>query len=280
MKILIYMILLGFSMRSAYSQQVAGVSSASIVSKSESPVLKQLEEKDFISEQDFERDLSSAYNDIMHKLQKGSLNPKIASKQFKTTLMQGLREKYGFEGDFSTFAIKYPDKAIDIMAAQIKINPSADIYFSRGYAYYSNSDYLNAIADYTSALKLDPRHNDGWTQKMRGTAYLENGELDKAIADFNHVIESKSKKSGFAYSERAEAYVKEKQFALAAADLEAFFTSDAYPNHKINVAKSKTCMELVNNNVMVNGCRDKIFFTKTPARSYFRIIANNSEEGE
>jgi tetratricopeptide (TPR) repeat protein len=67
-------------------------------------------------------------------------------------------------------------------------------YANRGYvhfrigSYYGEnpSEFDEAIADYTQAIKLAP--NEAWNFRGRADAYLEQKEYDKAIADINEAI--------------------------------------------------------------------------------------------
>ena len=50
----------------------------------------------------------------------------------------------------------------------------------------NHGDCEKAIADYTEAIRLDPK--DAKAYYNRGVAYGEKGERDKAIADFTEAI--------------------------------------------------------------------------------------------
>src|SRR5262245_23339689 len=56
-------------------------------------------------------------------------------------------------------------------------------YSLRGSAYAQKGDYDRAIADLTKSVELDPRNIFVYT--ARGDAYRLKGELDSAIADFS-----------------------------------------------------------------------------------------------
>ena len=51
---------------------------------------------------------------------------------------------------------------------------------------YKNNDYPGAIADYTTAIKLNPQ--DGLAFCCRGVAYYRLGDGHKAMSDYNQAI--------------------------------------------------------------------------------------------
>lgn len=77
-------------------------------------------------------------------------------------------------------------------------------YFNRGTAYYEKGDYDRAIADYDSAIFLDPGDADAYLN--RGIAYSQKGDHDRAIADFNNAIRL-NPDSAPAYAGRGLAYL-------------------------------------------------------------------------
>ncbi len=62
----------------------------------------------------------------------------------------------------------------------------AKAYNNRGNAYDAKGDYDRAIADYTEAIRLDPKYAHAYNN--RGNAYGAKGDYDHAIADFDQVI--------------------------------------------------------------------------------------------
>ena len=63
----------------------------------------------------------------------------------------------------------------------------ADIYNKRGTAYYQNTDYAHAVADYSAAIKLSP--DCGHCFNNRGMARNQTGDYDGAIADFTAALQ-------------------------------------------------------------------------------------------
>ncbi len=59
-------------------------------------------------------------------------------------------------------------------------------YDFRGRAYTTKGLYDQAIADFTEAIKLDPRRE--MIYAARGSAYYYQGQFDAAIADFNKML--------------------------------------------------------------------------------------------
>ena len=63
----------------------------------------------------------------------------------------------------------------------------ATAYYNRGNAYYDRGDHDRAIAEYTKAIGLDPKHVIA--HHNRGDSYRAKRDLDRAIADFSKSIE-------------------------------------------------------------------------------------------
>src|ERR1700689_2888938 len=59
-------------------------------------------------------------------------------------------------------------------------------YNNRGNAYRLKGDNDHAIADYTQAISIDPKHVKAY--KNRGLAYRDKGDYDRAIGDYNQAI--------------------------------------------------------------------------------------------
>lgn len=60
-------------------------------------------------------------------------------------------------------------------------------HFNRGNAYGAKGDQDRAIADYTEAIRLDPK--DDRSYALRGRLYLYRGKFSNALADFNQASE-------------------------------------------------------------------------------------------
>jgi len=73
----------------------------------------------------------------------------------------------------------------------------------RGEAHYAKGDYDGAIADFSEAIRLDPKFAIAFSG--RGLAYSAKGDHDRAIADFNEAIRL-DPKSRIAFYNRGLAY--------------------------------------------------------------------------
>ena len=62
----------------------------------------------------------------------------------------------------------------------------AEAYYLRGVAYRNKGDLDRAIADYSEAIRLDPKLAAAYNN--RGNAYKDKGDSDHAIADFSEAI--------------------------------------------------------------------------------------------
>ena len=87
--------------------------------------------------------------------------------------------------------------------------------YNRGHAYLNKNDHDRAIADYTEAIRLDPK--DGRVFNNRGFAYALKGEYDRAIADYNEAIRLNPKEAQI-FNGRGNAYSNKKEYDLAIAD--------------------------------------------------------------
>ncbi len=74
-------------------------------------------------------------------------------------------------------------QAIEDFTKAIKLNPDdADAYFYRGNAFYELGDKSEAIADYTQAIKINDSDADVYIS--RGNIRDELGDTQGAVADF------------------------------------------------------------------------------------------------
>ncbi|MET4177816.1 hypothetical protein ABIB99_008950 [Bradyrhizobium sp. LA6.1] len=64
----------------------------------------------------------------------------------------------------------------------------AKIYSNRGGGYKSKSDLDSAIADYSEAIRVDPKHVTAYNK--RGIAWAEKGAVERAVADYSEAIGS------------------------------------------------------------------------------------------
>ena len=75
--------------------------------------------------------------------------------------------------------------------------------FQQGSSAYDNGDYDKALADFNQAIQLDPTYVFAYNNC--GNVYLHKGDYDKAIADYDKAIQLDPKYAG-AYDNRVKAY--------------------------------------------------------------------------
>lgn len=94
--------------------------------------------------------------------------------QVRYRLGRALREEGDVDG-----ALKEYDEAI-------RLKPTADAYIHRGVAYYDKKDAAKAEADYTEALRLDPKSAEA--ANNRAWLRYTTGDFDAALKDANQAI--------------------------------------------------------------------------------------------
>ena len=104
-------------------------------------------------------------------------------------------------------------------------------YYNRGNAYLSEGDLDRAIADYDQAIALDPE--DAKAYFHRGLAYARKGDLDRAIADYDQAIVLDPQYAD-AYFNRGVDYADKGDFDRAIADLERALELGLDPSTKQN----------------------------------------------
>ncbi len=108
------------------------------------------------------------------------------------------------------------DQAIANFDSAIEINPRyAKAYTHRGNVYWHKHQYDQAIANYTTALVINPR--DAVAYNNRGIAYVSKGRYIPAIADFDRAIEINPRYAK-AYTNRGNVYWHRGQYDQAVSD--------------------------------------------------------------
>ena len=104
-------------------------------------------------------------------------------------------------------------------------------YNNRGNSHDQRGDLESAIADYTEALRFNPKYIEALIN--RGRCLSKRGDCEKAIADLGEAIRLNPKNS-MAYFYRGCCYGKKRDFERALADFDRSLLLD--PNKKATIA--------------------------------------------
>jgi len=104
-----------------------------------------------------------------------------------------------------------------IVSGEYKGTNLAKLHFNRGIEYEAKGEDERAIADYSEAIKLDPKYVRAYGN--RGILYARKGELDRAIADYSEAIRLDPKYVN-AYGNRGNALRRKGELDRAIADLD------------------------------------------------------------
>jgi len=106
----------------------------------------------------------------------------------------------------AAFGRKDYDKAIADYTQAIRIDPKfATAYSNRGSAHGMKGEYDKAIADYSKAIELNP--GIMYLYLNRGSAYFDKGDYDMAMADYNLQLRI-DPNLAYAYTGRGNVYQK------------------------------------------------------------------------
>jgi tetratricopeptide (TPR) repeat protein len=97
-------------------------------------------------------------------------------------------------------------------------------YYDRGNAYKNRQEYDRAVADYSDALKLDPKYAHAYLN--RGFSFAAKGDAKSALADLTHAIQLDPSQK-LAYFNRGLVYRTEGNYRAAIADYDAAVKLDA-----------------------------------------------------
>jgi tetratricopeptide (TPR) repeat protein len=93
----------------------------------------------------------------------------------------------------------------------------ARLYASRGVAYLAQGDLDHAMADYNESTRLDPTYARAYYD--RGITWYRTGDFDRAIADYSEAIRL-DQNDEYAYVNRGSAWRAKGEFDRATADFD------------------------------------------------------------
>lgn len=114
----------------------------------------------------------------------------------------------------------YSVEEIRFYSEAIRLDPSfAEAYFFRGLTHGENGDLDKAITDFDKAILIQP--NDADFYDTRGYARDLKGDLDGAISDYSETIRLEPKNAN-AYYSRANIWEKKRNYSAATADYQKY----------------------------------------------------------
>jgi len=125
------------------------------------------------------------------------------------------------------------DQIFEQYQDKISQNPNdATIYFNRGYEFYQQFIFAQAITDFSQCLLLDPAYLNAY--ELRGATYQRLLQWDKSIEDYNQAINIDSHYKY--YNARGLAYRMMGDLKLAKQDFEKVLSlqsNDTYANEQL-----------------------------------------------
>lgn len=108
------------------------------------------------------------------------------------------------------------DQAIADYSAALRLDPRlTSAIVNRGWAYLHQEDYQTASADFAAAIKIDPEMRAAY--EGRGTCYREMGDYNRAIRDLTEAIRRDAEDAD-TYERRAKCYQALERFEDALKD--------------------------------------------------------------
>jgi len=153
---------------------------------------------------------------------KDSISPDLQINGCTAVIQSGISTEKVLSAAFNNRGAAYKvkgdlDRAFADYTAALRLDPKYALAFSnRGLVYASKGNLDRAIADYEEAIKFDPQN--ALTFNNRGHSYHGKGNYDQAIADFSEALRL-SPKDITAYSYRGFNHFLKADFPAAAADL-------------------------------------------------------------
>jgi tetratricopeptide (TPR) repeat protein len=161
------------------------------------------------------------------------LRTRLAAAPILVLLLASATAQKPKEGQFRNVELcngaSSPETRIEACSAFIEADrggPSslAIAYNNRGIAYAAKADYDRAVADFESAIAIDPAFVKPLNN--RGATRLKKGEYDAAIEDFDRAIGLQPAYAG-AFANRAETWLKKGGYARAESDYAAAISLNA-----------------------------------------------------
>ncbi len=125
----------------------------------------------------------------------------------------------GLAGWIDSNNVTSVEQAIPHFTEDIRQNPTAKAFSTRGMVWYGNNDFDNAIADFSEAIRLNPAASEHYGR--RGNCWSMKREWDRAIADWNEACRLKEKPSHIDYYCRGRAFKGNGEYERAIADYDA-----------------------------------------------------------
>ena len=118
------------------------------------------------------------------------------------------------------FQQKKWDECIPVLTEHIALEADSqlksEVFSMRGVAYNNKGNYDRAIADFNEASRLNP--NDARVFHVRGVAYYNKSNYDRAIEDFNEALRLNLDDVNDTFSYRGAAYCKKGDYDRAIED--------------------------------------------------------------
>lgn len=147
----------------------------------------------------------------------GGLTPSVYAQPLPTLIAQKSADDFYNQG-IEKYKARDLKGAIADFTEAIRLNPKlAQIYVMRGNTYYDQGDKEAALKDYNQALSIEP--NDAVTYVERGNARDDLGDSKGAIEDYNKAITIQPDLAT-AYGNRAITYLRMNNKEAALADFQ------------------------------------------------------------
>jgi tetratricopeptide (TPR) repeat protein len=104
-------------------------------------------------------------------------------------------------------------------------NELADAYFGRGWARANAKQFEGAVADYTEAIRLWPKH--GPALNNRGAYHMDRGDLEAAMRDFEEAIKSGVGSNAMPLTNKAEVLRRQGKLSEAQTEVNKALAIDA-----------------------------------------------------